>query len=59
MAAHVESSDEKIVSEQWAYHVRKIFSASGSDLDVSPNPQDTAQRVLRRQATKDVPGANE
>lgn len=59
MAAHVESPDEKIVSDQWTHHVRKIFRASRSDQDVSPNPQDTAQRVLRREAAKDVAGADE
>jgi len=58
MAADVESSGEKIVFDKWSYHVRKILSASGGDRDVTPGSQDMTQRVLCRQATKDVDGAD-
>jgi hypothetical protein len=58
MAADVESSGEKIVSDKWAHHVRKILSASGSDRDVTPDPQDITQRMLGSQATKNISGAD-
>jgi hypothetical protein len=58
MACHIESLGEKIVSDEWVDYVQKILSASGSDQNIAPGSQTFAQRVLRRQTTKYVPGAD-
>src|SRR5512147_1717515 len=59
MATHVEPSGEKIISDRRRYDVRKIFGAGGSDHDIALGSQDLTQRVLRRQAAKDIAGADE